>query len=81
MSTDVTKMAQDVQDRIRDLAYMMWESAGRQQGLAMQYWLSAEKEVLGVMQAAAASVGVKKATKAAAAEQPAREPAAKKSST
>ena len=24
--------------RIRELAYLMWESAGRQQGMAMEYW-------------------------------------------
>lgn len=79
MSTDVTRIAQDVQERIRDLAYLMWESAGRQQGLAMQYWLAAEKEILGVMEAATTAVGSKQATKAAAAEKSAREPAAKKS--
>lgn len=79
MSTDVTRIAQDVQERIRDIAYLMWESAGRQQGLAMQYWLAAEKEVLGVMEAATTAAGSKQTTKATAAEKSAREPAAKKS--
>ena len=30
MSNAVTEMAEGVQQRIRDLAYLMWESAGRQ---------------------------------------------------
>lgn len=78
MNQDVTKMAQDVQERVRDLAYMMWESAGRQQGLAMQYWLAAEKDVMEVMQAATTAFGGRKERNTAAADKPAREPAAKK---
>jgi hypothetical protein len=62
-------MAEGVQQRIRDLAYLMWESAGRQHGLEMQYWLAAEKEIVGVMQAA---------TKTVAAERPSSAPAAQK---
>ena len=56
MSNDITRMAQDMQNHIRDLAYLMWEAAGHQQGLAMQYWLDAEKQVLATMQAAAADL-------------------------
>ena len=59
VSNAVTEMAEGVQQRIRDLAYVMWESAGRQHGLAMQYWLAAEKEVLGIMQAATKTVAAK----------------------
>lgn len=46
---DVRKAAQDIQERIRELAYYMWEAAGRQQGIATEYWLAAEREVLSTM--------------------------------
>ncbi|MGZ8409254.1 MAG: DUF2934 domain-containing protein [Hyphomicrobium sp.] len=52
MSDDVKNLAKDVQDRIRNLAYLMWESAGKQQNMASQYWLNAEREILASMQAA-----------------------------
>jgi hypothetical protein len=39
-------------ERIRDLAHCMWDSAGRQYGLALDYWLSAERHVLTMMRAA-----------------------------
>lgn len=39
-------------ERIRDLAHCMWESAGRQYGLALDYWLSAERHVLTMIRAA-----------------------------
>jgi hypothetical protein len=48
-----SELTQDIQDRIREIAYLMWESAGRQHGMAMEYWLSAEQEVLSTLQAAA----------------------------
>lgn len=35
--------------RIRELAYVMWEAAGDQQGAAMDFWLAAERHVLTVM--------------------------------
>jgi hypothetical protein len=54
MSNELHQMTQDLQTRIRELAYLMWESAGRQQGMAMEYWLKAESEVLSTLQAAAA---------------------------
>ncbi|MBK8175177.1 MAG: DUF2934 domain-containing protein [Rhodospirillales bacterium] len=53
MSTMLHEMTEDVQTRVRELAYLMWESAGRQQGMAMQYWLLAESEVLSAMKQAA----------------------------
>jgi hypothetical protein len=53
MSNDLHQMTQDLQTRIRELAYLMWESAGRQQGMAMEYWLKAESEVMSAVQAAA----------------------------
>jgi predicted flap endonuclease-1-like 5' DNA nuclease len=52
MSNDIRKTAQELQERIREAAYMMWESAGRQQGMAVEYWLSAEREVMHAMQRA-----------------------------
>lgn len=68
MSDSITKMAQDVQNQIRDLAYMMWEAAGQQQGLAMQYWLAAEKQVLATMQAASTKLAPKRQAADAPAE-------------
>jgi hypothetical protein len=53
MSNDLHQMTQDLQTRIRELAYLMWESAGRQQGMAMEYWLKAESEVMSALRAAA----------------------------
>lgn len=46
-------MSGDLQGRIRDLAYLMWESAGRQQGMAMDFWLQAEQEIVNTVQKAA----------------------------
>jgi hypothetical protein len=39
-------------ERIRDLAHCMWDAAGRQYGLALDFWLSAERHVLTMMRAA-----------------------------
>jgi Protein of unknown function (DUF2934) len=56
MSNQFLELTQEMQTRIRELAYLMWESAGRQQGMAMDYWLKAENEVLSTLQAAAARI-------------------------
>ena len=53
MGEDDKTYSQEIQDRIRELAHSMWESAGRLQGLATEYWVAAEKEVLATMRAAA----------------------------
>lgn len=53
MSKKIWEMTQDIQKRINEVAYMMWESAGRHQGMAMDFWLEAEREVLTTMQTAA----------------------------
>jgi hypothetical protein len=52
MSNGLRELTEDMQQRIREVAYLMWESAGRQHGMAMQYWLKAECEVLATWQAA-----------------------------
>jgi hypothetical protein len=36
-------------ERVRELAYLMWEAAGRQHGAATDFWLAAERHVLTVM--------------------------------
>jgi Protein of unknown function (DUF2934) len=41
-------------EHIRRNAYMLWESAGRQYGNALDYWLQAEGQVLNAMADAAA---------------------------
>jgi DUF2934 family protein len=40
--------------KVRALAECMWDSAGRQYGIAQDYWLSAERHVLTMMRAARA---------------------------
>ncbi len=35
-----------IQERIRNLAYFMWEAGGRQHGRALEYWLEAERAFL-----------------------------------
>ena len=56
MSQDVKKMMHDMQDRIREVAYLMWESAGRQHGMATEYWHAAEREVRAALEAASEKV-------------------------
>ena len=56
MSKTLQEMTLDFQTRIQDLAYFMWEQAGRQQGMAVQYWLEAEKQALAAMHAATSHV-------------------------
>lgn len=72
MSSTLQEMTQDIQARIRETAYLMWESAGRQQGMAMEYWLRAEQEVLSALQAAASRMmpGVRASMGAAAGAKP-----------
>jgi hypothetical protein len=52
VNTDILALVKDIQDRVREVAYLMWESAGRQHGMALEYWLSAEREVITTMQVA-----------------------------
>lgn len=68
MNDSITRMTQDVQDRIREVAYLMWEAAGHQQELAMQYWLAAEKDVMAAMTAAATKLTPKQEAADASAE-------------
>lgn len=77
MSNKINELTQNIQDRVREIAYMMWESAGRQHGMAMEYWLAAEKEVLNTMQAAAGAMTRVYQDEAAAEETETAPPAAK----
>jgi hypothetical protein len=43
----------DLDQRIREIAYLMWEAAGHQHGFALDYWLAAEKDVLATLAATA----------------------------
>lgn len=88
MNDDIKKMSQDIQNRIGEMAYLMWESAGRQQGMAMEYWLAAEKEVLTTAQKAAERMvptekkaSAKTAKPKAADSKPAAKTAARKTTT
>jgi hypothetical protein len=53
MGEDDKNYSQEIQDRIGELAHLMWEWAGRQQDKALDYWVAAEKEVLGSLRATA----------------------------
>lgn len=44
-------------DRVRALAETMWETAGRQYGMAQDFWLAAERHTLALMRAVAATSG------------------------
>jgi hypothetical protein len=44
-------------DRIRALAEIMWEWSGRQDGMADQFWLAAERDLLAALRAAALAKG------------------------
>ena len=46
MSEEDKKHGQEIEDRIRESAYLMWEQAGRLSDMAHEYWVAAEKEVL-----------------------------------
>ena len=46
-------MEKEMEDRVREMAYLMWEQAGRQMGMAAEFWLAAEREVLKTMSAMA----------------------------
>ena len=47
MGEDDKTYSQEIQDRIRELAHSMWEWAGRQQDMALHYWVAAEKGSVG----------------------------------
>jgi len=83
MSKEIENMTQEIQDKISELAYLMWESAGRQQGMAMNYWLAAEKDILTTMQVAAETVipAEQKAPKAGKAAPAKAKPAAAKAAS
>ncbi|TVR99745.1 MAG: DUF2934 domain-containing protein, partial [Rhodospirillales bacterium] len=76
MAQDIRKLAETTQERIRELAYLMWESAGRQQGMAVEYWLAAEREVVATLQNATDAMMGKRSSTAAKAEPPAESPKA-----
>ncbi|MCU0837859.1 MAG: DUF2934 domain-containing protein [Rhodospirillales bacterium] len=44
--TTLHELGEDIRKRVQELAYMMWESAGRQHGMALEYWVAAEREVM-----------------------------------
>lgn len=68
MTGSLQDMAADVQARIREVAYLMWESAGRQHGMAVEYWLAAEREVINFMQAATGRIALAGSSKEAEAQ-------------
>lgn len=49
MGDDNKHQSQELHDRIRELAYLLWEAAGRRHGLSLDYWLAAETEVMVAM--------------------------------
>lgn len=61
--TDEDPRARDpggFEQRIRELAYLLWESGGRHYGHALEYWLAAERQVLlSIEQAESRLLGIK----------------------
>jgi DUF2934 family protein len=51
-------MQQNLENRIRERAYQLWEASGYRQGAANEHWLAAEREVLGAFAAAATTSNV-----------------------
>ncbi len=47
MGEDNKNYSQEIQDRIRELAHSMWEWAGRQQDMALHYWVTRRKGSVG----------------------------------
>jgi hypothetical protein len=45
----------ELQERIRERAYEIWNTSGRTHGKAGEHWLAAEREILAEMSAAAES--------------------------
>jgi len=70
--TTLHELGEDIRKRVSELAYLMWETAGRQQGMALEYWVAAEREVMATAQAA-----TERMMPAQAAATPAAEPVAK----
>lgn len=46
--------------RVRELAECMWEAAGRQYGMAQDFWLAAERHVLAMLRASAFPINSEK---------------------
>src|SRR6266511_2494111 len=44
MGEDDKTYSQEIQDRIRELAHSMWEWTGRQQDMALHYWLPPKRK-------------------------------------
>jgi hypothetical protein len=40
-------MPSDLDDRIRNRAHQLWEESGQPEGREMEFWLQAEKEIMG----------------------------------
>jgi hypothetical protein len=70
--TTLHELGEDIRKRVSELAYLMWETAGRQQGMALEYWVAAEREVMATAQAA-----TERMMPAQGAATPAAEPVAK----
>lgn len=64
-------MSQDVEQRIRERAYAIWQEKGCPEGSDHEHWFLAEQEVAGASAAAVApKANGKKAPKAAAERKP-----------
>jgi hypothetical protein len=52
--TATQDVPEEIKERIRKLAYFMWEAGGCQHGRALEYWLEAERRILATLKAEAA---------------------------
>jgi hypothetical protein len=44
-------MEQPLEQRVRERAYEIWNTSGREDGRADEHWLSAEREILATLRA------------------------------
>jgi hypothetical protein len=52
-SSKGSEMNQETDDRIRQRAYELWLQSGEPEGLEMEFWLQAEREITGESREAA----------------------------
>ena len=69
---------QDMEDAIRERAYHLWIEGGRQDGQADNYWLAAQREVLGASLGEVGRVIASNAVEASAKPKKARTPRKKR---
>jgi hypothetical protein len=55
MAKNPDQLAETLQVRIREAAYLLWEAGGRRHGRSLEYWLAAESSLRDILDAASSS--------------------------